>query len=237
MGDTDMGQKKSILDVVVSVAVIASSLAVVALAAQRFVQSRPSPRGELAVPTEPLALGGAPVVGNASAKVGLVVFSDFECPFCARFATDVIPVLKSEYVGPGNVRLYFRHLPLPIHRFAKPAAVAAECAARQGRFWELHDWLFADRANLGGNSINSRIVELGLDGTMFSDCLSDGTGDARISLDMGAATALRIRSTPTVFIGVIQSDSTLLVRHAISGARSAGEFRIALDATLAGAGQ
>jgi protein-disulfide isomerase len=109
-----------------------------------------SGNAEIPIPAEPLAVSDAPILGDPNAPVGMIVFSDFECPFCGRFAQETLPELQARYIDPGQMFLVFRHLPLPIHAQARPAAEASECAARQGKFWEYHDALFAAGPSLAG---------------------------------------------------------------------------------------
>lgn len=100
---------------------------------------RPAPP----LPAQPLSISDAVVKGSERAKVVLIAFSDFECPYCSRFAKDTLPVLDEKYVRTGRVRVAFRHLPIEsIHPTAFKAAEASECAREQGRFWEMHDRLF-----------------------------------------------------------------------------------------------
>jgi protein-disulfide isomerase len=99
----------------------------------------------LPIPSEPVSLDQAERLGRSEAKVVLIVFSDFQCPYCSEFSNSVLPSLRQAYVETGLVQVAFRHMPLAnIHSRAFPAAIAAECAARQGRFWPMHDELFTD---------------------------------------------------------------------------------------------
>lgn len=90
-----------------------------------------------------LNLGDAIFKGDANAKVVLVEFSDFQCPFCARFYSDTLGQLEKEYVDTGKVKFVYKHFPLiSIHPYAQKAAEASECAREQGKFWEMHDMMF-----------------------------------------------------------------------------------------------
>lgn len=82
------------------------------------------------------------VLGDMNAKVTLIEYSDFQCPFCDKFFRETYPLLKKEYVDTGKVRLVYRHFPLSFHPLAEPAARASECANEQGKFWEMHDGIF-----------------------------------------------------------------------------------------------
>lgn len=86
--------------------------------------------------------GSLPLLGNKNAKVSIVEFSDFQCPFCQRFFTDALAKIKTEYVNTGKAKLAFRHYPLSFHPNAQKAAEASECANEQGQFWKYHDILF-----------------------------------------------------------------------------------------------
>ena len=98
-------------------------------------------------PTD-LVVGKSPVLGEASAPVTLVEFSDYQCPFCKRNATTVLPELVKQYVDSGKVRVVMREMPIEsIHQFALGAANAALCAHEQGEYWKMHDLLFANRKN------------------------------------------------------------------------------------------
>jgi protein-disulfide isomerase len=88
------------------------------------------------------ARGDAPVLGKSDAPVTIVEFSDFECPYCARFMKDTYPQIKTKYIDTGKVRVVFRHFPLSFHASAQKAAEAGECAARQGKFSEFHELVF-----------------------------------------------------------------------------------------------
>lgn len=90
--------------------------------------------------------GHLPILGNSNAKVTLVEFSDFQCPFCERFYSDAYQQIKKEYVDTGKVKVYFRHFPLvQLHPMATPFALASECANEQGQFWKFHDKIFTSQ--------------------------------------------------------------------------------------------
>ena len=149
-------------------------------------------------PVERIAvpLGGAQR-GPSTAKVTIVEFSDFQCPFCGR----VIPTLEQllrDY--PNDVRILFRHNPLPFHDNAALAAEAAVAAEMQGKFWEMHDKLFADQNDLERPALERHAVQLGLDLTAFRAALDGHAGKARVDEDLALARQLGVRGTPTFFI-------------------------------------
>jgi protein-disulfide isomerase len=137
-------------------------------------------------------------LGPADAPVTIVEFSDFQCPYCGRFA----PALKNTLRKyPTQVRLVFRNLPLAsLHAQAVKAAEAAVCARDQGKFWEMHDLLFAEQKSLGVDALKEKATRLGLDSKTFDDCLDSGKSENAIKTDMAAADQLGITGTPTSFV-------------------------------------
>ena len=131
---------RTILDVLTTFVVLAAAIVVL-----RHYWSSPTqtPRS-VPVPSGPVFLGGAAVLGSATAPAAILEFSEFQCPFCGKFARETLPEFHETYVKSGQVALMFRHMPLGSHQFAAGAAEAAECAGRAGKFWELHDVMFRD---------------------------------------------------------------------------------------------
>ncbi len=139
------------------------------------------------------------VRGPVQAPLTLVEYGDFECPFCGR-ATGVVRELRERFGD--ELRYVFRHLPLTdVHGYAELAAEAAEAAAAQGRFWDMHDMLFAHQGELALEDLLGYAGELGLDVERFSRDLQDGAGDGRIRRDVESAEASGARGTPTFFVG------------------------------------
>jgi protein-disulfide isomerase len=184
------------------------------------------------VPDAPVSLDGAARNGPAGAGTAILVYSDFECGFCKRFATEVWPALEREFVQTGQVALFFRHLPLPSHVNAMTAAVAAECAGAQGQFWPMHDRLFEQPNQLDESGVQGLAAGLGLDVKAFKDCLHGPTRD-RVLADAKGAAALGISGTPAFLIGTRQADNKLKVRTVLSGLKPLNEFRKALTTTIA----
>lgn len=163
-------------------------------------ESAPALRsGAAAPPSErvKLDLAGAQARGAPDAPVTIVVFSDFQCPFCARGA-GVIKALEQKY--PGKVRVAFKHQPLAFHKDARLAAAASLAAAEQGKFWEFHDAVFAHQSELDRAGLEKRAAELGLDAGRFRGAL-DGDGfAARLAADQAEANRLGVTGTPTFFV-------------------------------------
>ena len=135
--------------------------------------------------------------GAANAKITLVEFSDFQCPYCSRFA----PTLDQVMAKYGDrVRLVFRHLPLAIHPLAPKAAEASLCAEDQGKFWEMHDAMFRNQGALAAAGLKATAAGLGLDAPAFASCLDSGTKSAAVQADAAAAHKAGIEGTPALFV-------------------------------------
>jgi protein-disulfide isomerase len=228
------------LDAVVSLVMLAASITVI----WAFTMRRPAPvtpegpdRSVRAAPPLPseLLVVDEPAMGSKGAKVVVFEFSDFECPFCARFSSDVLPKLKTDYVDTGKVRIAFRHLPLrAIHRYAVPAARASACAANQGRFWDYHDRLFEHQDALTQSDLVSHAVAVGLDMEAFSACLEKPAVDKadRVAADSELAKRLGLAGTPVFLIGTVQADGRVKVEKILQGAQPLDEFRSTIDSLL-----
>jgi protein-disulfide isomerase len=141
---------------------------------------------------------GAPALGPANAPVTLVEFSDFECPYCAT-AAPVVKKLAQEYGD--KLRVVFRNFPLEqTHPRAAKAAEAAACAADQGKFWEMHDKLFENRAFLEVDNLKRYAAGLGLNAGVFDACLDSGKHAARVQGDLALGARYGITGTPTFYV-------------------------------------
>ncbi len=184
-----------------------------------------SPPGAPLVPDGPpveriaVPLGG-PARGPSTAKVTIVEFSDFQCPFCARVNATLEQLLR-DY--PRDVRIVFRHNPLPFHDHAAAAAEAAVAAEKQGKFWEMHDLLFADQNDLDRAALELHAVQLGLDLTAFRAALDTHAGKARVDEDLALGRQVGVRGTPTFFID----------GRPLMGAQPIAAFKQLIDAELA----
>ena len=139
-----------------------------------------------------------PARGRAGAPVTIVEFGDFQCPFCKQ-EESILKTLVAKY--PDQVRLVFRELPLTnVHPDAMSAATAAVCADRQGKFWDMHDAMYADQTALKADALKSTAVRLGLDSGRFSACLADHSTTRAIEDDVSAADELGVSATPSFFI-------------------------------------
>jgi protein-disulfide isomerase len=145
----------------------------------------------------PVEVGDAPIRGNPNAPVTVVEFSDFQCPFCARSRPTVARV--REAYG-DKVRWAFRHFPLDFHPQARKAGEAGACAAEQGKFWQMHDALFANPGKLQVPDLEATAKTLGLDTAAFDRCLDSGKYADRVERDVEAGSRYGVSGTPAFFI-------------------------------------
>lgn len=143
------------------------------------------------------------VKGNPDAPVTIVEFSDFECPFCARFYSQTLPSIDEQYIETGKVKLVFRDFPLGFHENAQKAAEAAECAGEQDKYWEMHDKLFEDGVSGGVVGFKQYASDLGLDTEKFDKCLDSGEMRGEIRKDSTDGQKAGISGTPGFIINGI----------------------------------
>jgi protein-disulfide isomerase len=152
----------------------------------------------LDAPRYPVSADDDPARGPANAPVTIIEFSDFQCPFCSR----AVPTLKQVEQRYGDkVRIVFRDLPLvSIHKDAAKAAEAATCAHEQGKFWELHDRMFENQAQLGVEDLKKHAAALGLAAEPFAKCLDSGKHTEEWQKDIRAAEQVGVSSTPAFLV-------------------------------------
>ena len=181
-----------------------------------------------------VSVDGASIKGDKTAKVTMVEFTDYQCPFCSRYYRQTWPELERDYVNTGKVKLALRALPLEsIHPQAFKAAEASYCAGAQGKFWEMHDRLFASRSTLARKDLSAHAQTLGLDVAAFDECLDGGAATTRIRQDLVDADKAGAKATPTFFIGLTDPDSAQVKAvRVIRGARPYKVFKEAIDSLL-----
>jgi protein-disulfide isomerase len=150
-------------------------------------------------PTFPVQVGNAPVMGGKSAKVTIVEYSDFQCPFCSRGA-QIMSDLKKKYGD--NIQIAFKNFPLPFHNQAEGAAVAGLCANEQGSqfFWKMHDAMFAAQDQLDIESLKKLGTKLGLKNPAYEQCLTSNKYLDQVKKDMEEGKSFKVKSTPTFFV-------------------------------------
>ncbi len=145
----------------------------------------------------PINTKGSPVRGDPDAKVAVVEFSDFQCPFCSR-AVGTLDQIAQAYGD--KVRIVFKHMPLGMHPKAPAAHAAAEAAHRQGKFWPMHDKIFADQAAMSPEKYREYAREIGLDLARFDRDVADAKVKQRIDADAAEAARLGVSGTPSFFV-------------------------------------
>lgn len=163
-----------------------------------------------------------PSRGPANAAVTVVEFSDFACPFC-RTSANALDAMEREF--PDSLRRVWKDAPTAEHAQAEPAARAARCAGEQGKFWEMHDALFAKQKELGASLYTTLAGTLGLDGQAFTACLSGSGAVALVAQSLQDSRAAYVDGVPTVFVNGVVLTGTVTqsaLRSAISAALAGG---------------
>lgn len=172
--------------------------------------------------TNVCSITGSPYQGSDNAKVVMVEFTDFECPYCGDFARDTMPQLKANYIDTGKVKFVFKSFPIPFHQYAFNASEAAECARDQGKFWEMYDKLYNNQNALTVPDMEVYAAQLGMNSSRFNQCLESGAKAQVVQDDLDYGTQIGIDSTPTFYIN----------DQKISGDASYDTFKQAIDSAL-----
>jgi protein-disulfide isomerase len=182
------------------------------------VQSKADVLGGLTIPTERLRN----VKGHA--RLAVVEFSDFECPACVKYARDTFPLIVKRLIDTGDLTYVHFHFPLDgIHQLAAKSSEAAECAGREGKYWEFYDYLFALSPHLSVHRLQMAAQSVGVDQTRFQQCLM-GDATSTVRSDIGEGLRLGVVATPTLFIGTFQETGDLTLRKRFTGAVSFEEL-------------
>lgn len=174
--------------------------------AEKKLEQRLDQERKVAIQFQPYRLvfnnDGAPSLGKQGAPVTVTEFSDFQCPFCKQFAPNMRQLEKQ--FG-NNVYIVYRQYPIPsLHPFAIKAAEASLCANEQGKFWELHDIMFADQQKLSVSDLKETARRSGMDGKKFDSCLDTGRYTERVQNDMKEGSKAGVTGTPAVFVNGVE---------------------------------
>jgi protein-disulfide isomerase len=178
-------------------------------------------------------LDGAPMLGERNAKVGMVEFSDYQCPYCRHFHLETFPQLQKTYIDSGKLVFAVKNFPLDFHPRAMDAAVAVSCARQQNikAFWDVQGELFSHQNRLGKDLYNELVKRYGLDRKKFSKCMTDDKQKVAITRDLKYAQSLGVQGTPTFFIGRLEGDR-LVDAVRVVGAQPARVFTRVLDSFI-----
>jgi protein-disulfide isomerase len=196
--------------------------------------NRAAPARAAFKPTD-MKLGNVPTMGEDTAPVTLVEFSDYHCPYCKRHATTVMKQLQENYIDTGKLRFVMREYPIPnLHPRAKAAAVAVLCAGDQGDYWGMHDAVFNDQKAKTDEAFKAMAESIGLDAAAFSTCLASDKFDAQIKADQAEGQKLGISGTPSFVMGLTDPKDPSIVHLTkfIRGAQPYTSFASAIDELL-----
>lgn len=178
-----------------------------------------------------LDLSNRPFRGKQDAPVTIVEITDYECPFCSRHAQQTLPQIEKEYIATGKVKYYVIDLPLEsIHRNAFKAAVAVRCANEQGKYWEMHDRLFAaQRGTL--TDWNAHALAIGLDAEKFNGCVASDKYAGEVRKDIALTQTIGVQGTPGFFFAT-GDGATVKTSSFMNGARPFPAMKEQIDALL-----
>jgi len=191
------------------------------------------PNPQPPAPPSALTLHDENFRGETGATVAIVEYADYECPYCGQYEHDIYPQISKDYIQTGKVKYFYRDMPLPMHAHAMIAARAARCAGEQGKYWEMHDSLFAKQNAIREADMPDRAKELGLDSAKFSECFSSNRYVDDINRSAAEGQNMGIEGTPTFFVGKLDSAGGVTNLKPIVGARPYEAFKSVLDELLA----
>ena len=182
-----------------------------------------------------ISITGAPFKGQPDAKVTLVEYSDYQCPFCSRHSRNTMPELQKNYIDTGKVKFVMREFPLTsLHPRAVAASLAALCARDQGKYWEMHDVLFANQRKMTDDDIKSYSEQAGLDTETFVVCMDQGKYNAQVKSDLAEGRSMGITGTPSFAVGLTDPNDPdkAKIMKVFSGAVSIDVFTAEIDKLL-----
>jgi len=178
-----------------------------------------------------LSIASLSALGDKSASIGIVEFTDFQYPYCVRHFKKTLPQLKTAYIDAGKVQYFSRQFPLSFHKQARLAGAAALCSEEQNSFWGMHEKLFENSRNLTDELINSLAEGLSLDKPRFNNCLNNSEIDKQIDQDILLGQKLGVKGTPKFFIGRIDGEQ-LVDLVPLSGAQPYSAFQRVIESFL-----
>lgn len=156
-----------------------------------------------AVDVSSISFDGEPSAGDKSSKVTIIEYSDYECPFCAKFYSESYHKLKEEYIDTGKINFVFKDFPLGFHEKAIPAASAANCVLRDlgdEKYFEMHDKIFSNQHLLSDENFKTWALELGMDSSSYDGCIVDSNIIDEINADLVEGSSLGVTGTPSFLI-------------------------------------
>jgi protein-disulfide isomerase len=204
---------------------------------QQAMGPHPAPAGAgAAMPASgaQLKIAGRPSKGNSHAVVTVVEYSDYQCPYCRQYVADVYPQIDRDYIRTGKINYVFKNYPIEqLHPGAFKAHVAAACAGDQGRYWEMHDRLFADQGNVRPDRFLEQATALHLDPATFRACLEGTKHEPLIREDIAEAQSGGVGGTPVFVLALTDPNGQAVTpARVIIGAQPFAAFKDAIDALL-----
>jgi protein-disulfide isomerase len=183
-------------------------IAVLGLGALGYVASRPKVQTTRIDPNLPPMKAEGYLLGSPTAPVEVIEFADFECPSCGQFATITEPDVRTNLINTGKIRVRYIDFPLPMHHNTWDASLAAACANEQGKFWQMHDQLFANQDRWNGETtskprpvIADLAKSIGLDMDKYDACMENDSQRAKVQSHLLEAERRGVNQTPTFIIG------------------------------------
>jgi len=200
----------------------------------RPVQAAPSPSQPAQAPDDKVSMAapaGGFSLGRDDAPLVLVEYTDLQCPFCQRFHNDSYAQIKANYIDTGKVKFVSRDFPLPFHENAMRSAVAARCAAEQGKFWELRHTMIVNASQLQQDKLEGYAANVSMDVNKFKTCVAADKFKASIDKDIAEGTAAGINGTPSFVLGRVKDGKLQGVR--MVGAMPYAQFDAKIKEMLA----
>ncbi|WP_342349582.1 thioredoxin domain-containing protein [uncultured Nitrospira sp.] len=164
-----------------------------------------------------------PTLGSQQAKVAIVEFTDYQCPYCAQYHSETFENLKKEYIDTGKVQYVLRDFPLDFHAHAKGAAVAANCAGEQEAYWPMSHQLFSNQSELGDGFYQKSAQSLGLNMDQFESCVNSPEQIQKVDADVVYGQEIGVNGTPTFFIGRVENGQLTDAKE-VSGTKPLSAF-------------
>lgn len=192
--------------------------------------TKPARPKQAFVPTT-IKLGGDNLIGDDAAKVAIIEYTDYQCPFCKRHSTQVLPEIKAKLIDTKKIRYQVADYPLQFHTQAMGAAVAANCAGKQNQYMSMHDEIFANTRTLGKEFYVTTAEKIKLDKAEFVKCINNPENEKKVNESIVYGDQIGVTGTPKFFVGRLDGDSIKDVT-VISGAQSYGVFEAAVEKLL-----
>lgn len=175
-----------------------------------------------------LAVSEKMALGNADAKIAILEFSDYECPFCAKHYKNVLPKLRERYIDKGTVKYLMKDFPLEFHAHAKKASLATRCAGEQEQYWPMHDAIFEAKGQVTDELVADVAKRHKLNELALKQCMADPARLAKVESDIAMGSRLGVNGTPAFLIGKIK-DKQLVDYKRFDGVQSFETFASMID--------